>query len=432
MGYWGYGQYQQRQQLETYLGNKYQQAFYEMVENVEQIQVLLGKTVVANTPRQKILNLSSVWKESMSAQSELTQLPISEKILFRTAKYLSQTGDYAHVLAKKNAEGKVLNDKNYEQLINLREQAAQLSNALHEVENRVLKGNVKWSEIVRGTKYQIKKEKLSNLGQKFDDIQEDLNKYPTLIYNGPFSDHISKREPKGVTGDKVSKKKAQAIAKKAISSQNGKEIKVVDSDKISSKIPAFNFKIKQGDENYSVDISNKGGHLVNMISSQTVASKNISLKQASQKASKYLESIGYPEMHPTYGEIKDNIAYISFAFKPEDIIYYPDIIDIQVALDNGEVIAVESLSYLVSHHNRDVAEPKISKQEAKDLVTNKLDDIKSIRLAVIPTAGGGEVLTYEVRGNLGKEKYLIYVNAETGVEEEILKLVRDKNGSFTI
>ncbi len=433
IGFWGYGQYQEKQRVETLLGNKFQQSFYEMVDNVEQIQVLLGKTLVSSSPGQNILNLSDVWKNSLNAQTELNKLPISEKLLMRTAKFLSQTGDYAHVLARKNAEGRVLSEKNREHLAELREQAAKLSVSLHELENRVLDGKVNWTEIVRGTGHQIAQEKPKTITEDFTDIKEKMTKYPTLIYDGPFSDHIVEMKPRALKGKNITEKEANKKARESIDVANKKELKTEDIRNVEAKIPAYNFQLSTADDrNYSVDISKKGGYLINMIFSREVANMKLDIKEAAEKAKEYLAVKGYPNMHPTYAEIKDNIAYISCAYKSDDIIFYPDIIDIQVALDNGQVMAVEALSYLTSHHERDLDKPEISKKEVKDLLADRFKSIGSIKLAVIPTGALKEILTYEVRGEINDEVYLIYINAKTGEEEEILRLIKSETGTFTI
>ncbi|MFW6271187.1 MAG: germination protein YpeB [Bacillota bacterium] len=436
LGYWGYEQYRQKQQLETYLGNKYQESFYEMVENVEQIQVLLGKAVISVSPRKNIVNLNDIWNQSMKAHSELTRMPLSEDVIFRTAKFLSQTGDYSHVMAKKNAEGKTLSEEDYEQLIELREQAAQLSTALNDLEGKILQGKISWTEVAQNSRDRIKDEgtELSNIGEQFENIREDLNRYPTLIYDGPFSDHISEREPRAIEGSEISRSEARKKALNAIDiSGETEDLSVIETGKTRGRIPGYSFQIKNEDNNqYTVDISEEGGFLVNIIGSRSVNEKNMELKEAAEKARDYLSVHGYTDMYPTYGEIKDNIAYLSMAYRKDDIINYPDIIDVQVALDNGEVIGIEALSYLVSHKDRKREKPELDMDEVRGIIGEKMNNIDEIRLAIIPKESKEEVLTYEVRGKVGEEIYLIYINADTGVEEKILQLIQNQDGTFTI
>ena len=58
--------------------------------------------------------------------------------------------------------------------------------------------------------------------------------------------------------------------------------------------------------------------------------------------------------------------------------------------------------------------------------------MQSVRTALIPTSGKGEVLTYEftTRSKDGQQ-ILVYVNAANGEEEQILILIQTPNGTLT-
>ncbi len=433
-GYWGYDLYRDKQQVEVYLGNKYQQSFYELVDRVEQLQVLLGKSLVSTSPRQNIIILTDIWSYANTAQAELNQLPLAASNVYQTAKFLSQAGDYAHVMAKNNAEGRVLTEENRSKLNQLRQEATQIGETLHELENQIFSGDINWTDMVRGASTRLRNEGEDPVGDGFADITEELNKFPTLIYDGPFSDHVTEAKPKGLEGNTVSIAQAKNKAIKAVDFLNERDISASDGTSVNGRIPSFNFQVKNGEDEgvYSVDISEKGGHLVNMISNRSVPNSRISQPEAAGKAKDYLAVQGYPKMEPTYSEVDRNVAYISFAYKDDDIIFYPDIINVQVALDNGQVLAVEALSYLMSHHKRDLSEPEISQDEARSMAENTLENIENIRLAVIPQADLNDVLTYEIRGDVGGETYIIYINADTGEEEQILQVIKGEGGTFTL
>ena len=72
-----------------------------------------------------------------------------------------------------------------------------------------------------------------------------------------------------------------------------------------------------------------------------------------------------------------------------------------------------------------------SMHEAKDKLNKNLD-IKASNLAIIPTDSKGEILTYEFIGIIDEKEYLIYINAKTGEEENILLVVDNKNGKLTM
>jgi spore germination protein len=431
--YWGYDQYRTREKLEIFLGNKYQQAFYEMVDRIEQLQVLLGKSLVSTSPGKNIVILTDIWSHAGIAQQELTRLPLSAETVSRTAKFLSQAGDYAHVMAKNNAEGRVLTDENRRKLNELRQYAAQISESLHQLENQVFAGKINWVELVRGTGYRIDDKKPEVATDGFNDISEELEKFPTFIYDGPFSDHITSARPKGLKGDNISREEARNRARKAVDFKDNNDIEVSGGTSVNSKIASYNFKIEGDNQGiYSIDISEKGGHLVNMINNRSVESIVIDPGEAVNRAGNYLDSLGYTNMEPTYSEINENVAFISFVYKKDDIIFYPDIINLQVAMDNGQVLAVEALSYLMSHQEREVTRPEITREQVREMVGNTLSILEEIQLAVIPQADLSEVLTYEIRGKIGDETYLIYINSLTGAEEHIIRVIKGQGGTFGV
>jgi len=45
--------------------------------------------------------------------------------------------------------------------------------------------------------------------QQFENIDKTFQDYPTLIYDGPFSDHMTMTEPKGLTGNEMNPEEAK-------------------------------------------------------------------------------------------------------------------------------------------------------------------------------------------------------------------------------
>ena len=53
-------------------------------------------------------------------------------------------------------------------------------------------------------------------------------------------------------------------------------------------------------------------------------------------------------------------------------------------------------------------------------------------MAVIPTETNKEKLCYEVKGQKGKDIFIIYINAYNGNEENILKVIEADDSILTI
>ncbi len=53
-------------------------------------------------------------------------------------------------------------------------------------------------------------------------------------------------------------------------------------------------------------------------------------------------------MKETYYIKQDGIVTINYAYMQNNVIMYPDLIKLKVALDNGEILGIETTGYLNS------------------------------------------------------------------------------------
>ena len=97
-------------------------------------------------------------------------------------------------------------------------------------------------------------------------------------------------------------------------------------------------------------------------------------------------------------------------------------------MDDGEILGFERKGLLgCNHYDRDITEADISQSRAKESVSPRLE-IVSGRLALIPTDGLEEKLCYEFRCRAENGRnVLVYINAQTAEEEQILILVESKS-----
>src|SRR5690606_28395506 len=102
-----------------------------------------------------------------------------------------------------------------------------------------------------------------------------------------------------------------------------------------------------------------------------------------------------------------------------------------ISLEDGDIFGFEAMNYVVAHKDRKLEEPSLSMEEARKLVSTNLK-VNSERLALIPGDGGGEILWYEFKGEYGGDTFIVYINAKTGKEENILKIINTDNGSLVL
>ena len=107
----------------------------------------------------------------------------------------------------------------------------------------------------------------------------------------------------------------------------------------------------------------------------------------------------------------------SYAAMQDGVILYPDLLRVKVAADNGEITGFDATGYLANHHTRALFSPTYTLEEARLPRTDL--SVTEARLAVIPTATGGEVLCHELIGTKNDKTFFLYINAATGREEEL-------------
>ena len=140
-------------------------------------------------------------------------------------------------------------------------------------------------------------------------------------------------------------------------------------------------------------------------------------------------------MKETYYLKQNGVVTINYAYNQKstngDVIVYPDLIKVKVALDNGEILGIETTGYLNSHYERNIPVAKITKEKAKENLNKNLH-IESEGMAIIPTEFKTEIFCWEFKGKVDDTEFLVYINAETGAEEDILVIKNTPNGTLTM
>lgn len=427
----GFLLYQKQREYRQASENSYNSAFYELVDYVQNVETYLAKSVISTTPEHGAETLTNLWREANLAQAYLSRLPIESQELSNTEKFLNQVSDYSYSLSRKNIYNESLTDEDLKNLKQLHDYSVELENTLNQLSEDLNSGRFQWGELTKkGT--MAFAQQVDNISQEsFSNLEENFHEYAGLIYDGAFSEHITSNEPKGLTGEDIDENQAKQIAEEFIGKENIKEITNLGFSE-NATIPVYDFSIQnQEDETVNISISKKGGHVVYMNTNRDVNSEIISQEEANEKGKQYLETKGFTNMKETYYLKQEGIVTINYAYMQENVIVYPDLIKVKVALDDGEVLGIETTGYLNNHHERNISNIKISKQEAKKTINKNLE-IVSEGLAIIPTEWQSELFCYEFKGKVDGKEFLVYINCENGREEDILIIENTPNGTLTM
>ncbi|MBW7572699.1 germination protein YpeB [Caproiciproducens faecalis] len=383
----------------------YKRAMGDLSGCVSNIEIALNKASYANTMTQQNGLAAKLMRESSMAKSALAVLPITDHSLDNVTKFVTQVGDFSMTLSNKISAGQKISDEEYKTMSELEQYAKTLQSGLQNVKTNI---------------------ESNQLSDEFKKTAEDFTNFPSLIYDGPFSDHINQLKPKLTEGrPQIAQGNAQNIAAEFLGVTQDKLQHTQDT---AGGLPTYNFTANNG--SIRICVTKAGGFISSMENSRDVTAENLSYEDASKKSASFLQGRGISDMKQTYYVINDGICTINYAYYKNDVIYYPDLIKVSVALDNGEILLFNSTGYIMNHHDRTI-QAKITADQAQASVSKKLT-VQKRGLALIPTPGLSEVLTYEfLCSGQNNERVLVYINATTGMEEQILILQTSDNGILT-
>lgn len=419
--------------------NEYNMAFFELVDYVQNVETYLAKSLISNTPEHGAEVLTHVWREANLAQAYLAMLPIGSEELANTSKFLNQVSDYSFSLSRKNIYNESLTQEDFSNLKNLHNYSIELENTLNQLSADMNDGRIKWGELTKKGS-SVFATQVSNISKdSFSNLEENFHEYAGLIYDGAFSEHLTSTDKKGLTGENIDGEKAKQIA---IEFFGNDKIKEINSSGISenTNMPCYDFNIilkdeKNKENNATISITQKGGHVVFMNYNREIQAETVSEQRADEMGKEFLKSHGFPNMEETYYLKQDSIITINYAYSQETeegkVIIYPDLIKLKIALDNGQILGIETTGYLNSHYERKIENAQITKEKAKESLNKELQ-IENEGLSIIPTQYQTEILCWEFKGKVDDTEFLVYINANTGKEEDILVIKDTPNGTLTM
>lgn len=431
----GYNLYEKNRIYNTSTENQYNMAFYELVDYVQNVKTYLAKSLITKDDKHGAETLTNVWREANLAQTYLSMLPLESQELENAEKFLNQVSEYSYTLSRKNIDSIDLQEEDLNNLKNLYTYSVDLSNILNQLSEDLSTGRVSWKDLKKDGDA-LFAQQVSNVSQdSFSSLEENFHEYSGLIYDGAFSEHLTSSNKKGLTGEAIDEETAKKKAEEFVGKDKIKEISSISLSQ-NSDIEAYAIGITtNSNENISISISKIGGHVMYMNFDKNVTAEIISEEEAKTKAKEFLDSKGYNNMKATYYINQGGVSTINFAYEQkyddnQSVIMYADLVKVKVALDNGEILGIETTGYLSNHHERTFIPPNISIDEAK-LKLNKNIEITNQRLAMIPTEWKTEIFCYEFQGKIDDINFLTYINVENGEEEDTLVITDTGNGTLT-
>lgn len=395
------------------LENMYLESYHDLLDGINDIEISLDKLSISTTHAYQVDTLEDIHLKSSMLVSALSRLSIYDQTTSNTTKYLNQVGDYSYYLATRlTRDGDTLTTSEKSSLSSLGEVSTSIGMALREYRDSIQAGE-----------YLLDYSAGGGYADAFDNVDSSID-YPTLIYDGPFSDARQNKTPLGIVGEEISSEEGLYIATTLLPSRYREELSY--SGEMHTLYDSYLYTTPTGDVSVSLTTT---GQVISMDIPYEEGSKDLSTDECIEIASSYLEEIGYKSMREVWCSIYYGTAYINYVYESDGVLIYPDMVKVKVSTSTGEVIGVECMSYIFSHVSRDIPRPTLDEED----IMLSIPDMQnvSIRLCIVPV-DSAEVLCYEVYGEIEDYKYFIYYDALTGMEINILKVIDSEDGELLL
>ncbi len=449
------------------LENLYQRSFYDLVNNVNNMEVEVSKLIVTNDGTSQQKSLSKIKQQTSDAENNLSLLPINMNVLEKTTRFMNQLNGYCTTLITYK-DGRI-EGQDLQTIENVHSSITTIKEELNSIMEKIMNGYKITSNLDNGNES-------ADFSLSFSGLSNDTIEYPALIYDGPFADSVVKKEVKGLPKNEITR----AEAEKQITKIFGEDITNLsylgDTDGI---FETYDFGVNtQDNRNYFVQITKRGGFLLTINSnafnadnnqnnnsenvnqndnlqqdlqnekleqekkdstkdeSEVVKAESINnvtsaTKKAVEKALSFANKLNLENMECVWSASSQEVCFINLAPVIDDIVMYPDVVKVKVDLTSNSVIGWEASSYAYNHIEREDLIPQLTETEAKALVSSKLQ-IDNVRLCVIPLDYVGETLSYEFEGKYNDYTYYLYIDAYTGKQVRVLRIVQTQSGDLVL
>ena len=401
-----------------------ERALTQLGTYLDDIDLNLQKCIYSSSSEMLSDVASKLWRSSASAKESLSEITDGNTEVSGVYKFLSQVGEYTLSLNKKLSSGEKLTGEEINNLKKLKQYSEKLSQTVNYLIEEEENGGLNFEE-VKSTLQGEGDEKLY-LATELNDANQALQDYPTLIYDGPFSDHINSKKSQLLENlEDVTQDAAQEKAAKFLGV--GKE-KIYFLNKTDSNLSTYTFY----NSDTTVSVTQKGGLISYMLKSGYAGESTLESKDAVKKARAFLEKNGYTKIKESYYSTVDGVCTVNFSYYEDGVTYYTDLIKVSVALDNGDITGFDASGYIMNHKKRSIpSKTKYTLESAKKLIKDDLE-VLSFKKAYIPTDYETENYVYEYHCRADdSQEILVYIDPLTGEEKDILILLYSDGGVLT-
>ena len=390
--------------------------YHRIDDDLNDVDVSLSKRSAASSPRQSVLLLGDVWRATGSAGAAMGLLPLSHADSCDMSQFVTRCGDYAHALRGRGLQGRALTEEDRKQLGDMRAACAQIRQVAGEA---IQSGDYVAADNVDAGCYEQSQSEAA------------ISEYPTLIYDGPFSESAENRPPQGEIGERITAQQAAERARRLFSDGT-----VAETVYVPGALPVYELSVQSASRGQvSLSLTEQGGELLSFMGAPTGDKTDPPSDEESEKlkaaALSFLQELGVEDPAAAYAQYYQGAAVLNFAPRQDGVILYSDLVKVYMDRETGEVMGLDARNYRLNHRQRALPRPKLTEEEAGTYVSGELQ-VEHTDLAFIPLTQQTEVLCYEFKATKDDTFYIVYINALTGEEEQIFQVINSAEGDLVV
>lgn len=392
------------------IASAYQGNLYELIALVEYADSDLDRVRVSNSPSQQSRILTDLLVQTRLAESVLEKMPIDAQSNSNLTSFLNRTSALCEMLLGKIRAGQVLDERDEQALERAYEINRKTRGILDGLMGKYEDGD--WLEYLKGKG----EDGMSSTLRELEDATLDENH----INRNAIPDVRAGATPKDLEMQKIPTAQAEDLCRKYFADYKIKSIEF-KGETVSKRMQAYNFVLK--DENdllLHAQLSETDGKLISFDYYEHCVEHNFDLDNAKTIAENFLNKLGMEDMTVVKVNEMGATASFTFTYEKDDVVYYPDAVEVKVCEQKGVVVGYNGSAYLRHHKQRADVTPKLSMASAREKLSEKLT-VEGSRTALIATKRG-ERLAYEFICSYGGQMYFVYVDADTGEELSILNV----------
>ncbi|HWQ41104.1 MAG TPA: PepSY1/2 domain-containing protein [Desulfosporosinus sp.] len=433
---WGFNEYRLAGDYRLVAENNNHRALSDFASHLDQLETDMAKGEVVSNSNQKILYLSQISSKSDAALKDFAQIPADQAGLSYVGQFLTQSGDFARTLAQQIASGGTISAEEEKTLRDIHERLVPVNQKVQDIMTRMDTENLVWTDPAPTLRQRLgfggaqiaeaaadgSEAPAKSVRSGLDQLDASLQKLPPFSYTGEYATRVVPK-PLGLPPGKVTRDQAQAVARDFLNKVGYPNATLKFTGESQAALGGYMWKYKEAD----LEVSRQGGVITLYRDQRSIEPKTLSIEEASNKAKQALQTLGW-QLVLTSSE--DFGSYVQFdaVVEKDGVRIYSDKVRLMIALDNGQLIGLDAAPYYSFHHSRTFP-AKITLEQAVRKLRPNFQVIEG-RLVVIAKSGNQEVYSYEFRGRYQGEEYLLYLNASTGAEEKIQRIIKTPRGEY--